>query len=54
MLLILPNEKHFLKTVSQLEFDCDFVTNLLRIIVLCDFSPSSLKLKTGILPLMTK
>ena len=40
----MTNEKHFLKTISQWEFDYGLFTNLLRIIVVCDFSPSSFKL----------
>ena len=49
-----PNEKHFPKTISQWEFDYDLFTNLLRIIVTCDFSQSYFKLRRGILPLLTK
>ena len=50
----LTNENHFPKTISQWKFDYGLFTNLLTIIVACDFSPSSLKLKRGILPLLTK
>ena len=50
----MANEKHFPKTISQWEFDCGLFTNLPRIIVACDFSPSSFKLKRGTLPLFTK
>ena len=50
----MTNEKHFLKTISQWEFDYDLFTNLLRIIVICDFSPSSFNLRRGILTLLTK
>ena len=49
-----PNEKHFPKTISQWEFDYDLFTNLLRIIVTCDFSQSYFKLRRGILALLTK
>ena len=42
------------KTTSQWEFDYGLFTNLLRIIVSCDFSLSSFKLKKGILPLLSK
>ena len=45
MLYILTYEKHFLKTISQWEFDYGFFTNLPRIIVTGDFPPSSFKLK---------
>ena len=41
-------EKHFPKTISQYEFDCGLFTNLPTIIVACNFSPSSFKLKNGI------
>ena len=54
MLLIFTKEKHFPKTISQWKFDYGLFTNLPRIIVAYDFSPSSFKLKTGILPLLTK
>ena len=50
VLYILTNKKHFPKAISQWEFDYGPLTNLPRIIVVCDFSPSSLKLKRGILP----
>ena len=43
--------KTFPKTISQWEFDYGLFTNLPRIIVARDFSPSSFKLKRGILPL---
>ena len=46
--------KTFSKRVSQWEFDYGLFTNLPRIIVARDFSPSSFKLKKGILPLLTK
>ena len=52
--LNLTNEKHFLKTLSQSEFDYGLFTNLPRIIVACDFSQSSFRLRRGILPLLTK
>ena len=48
VLQILTNEKHFPKTINQWEFDYVLFTNLRRIIVDCDFSPSSFKLKSGI------
>ena len=51
---ILTNERHFPKTISQYEFDYGLFTNLPRIIVACNFSPSSFKLKRGILPPSTK
>ena len=51
---ILTNERHFPKTISQYEFDYGLFTNLPRIIVACNFSPSSFKLKKGILPPSTK
>ena len=44
----------FPKTTNQSEFDYGLFTNLLRIIVDCDFSRSSFKLKRGILPFSTK
>ena len=37
----MTNEKRFPKTISQWEFDYGLFTNLSRIIVACDFSPSS-------------
>ena len=43
------NEKHFPKPLNQWEFDYGLFTNLPRIIVACDFSSSSFKLKRGIL-----
>ena len=46
--------KSFPKTISQWEFDYGLFTILPRIIVARDFSPSSFKLKSGILPLITK
>ena len=51
---ILTNEKHFPKSISQWGFDYGLFINLPRIIVACDFSPSSFKLGRGILPLLTK
>ena len=39
----MTNEKHFSKTISQWEFDYGLFTNLPRIIVARDFSPSSFK-----------
>ena len=41
VLSILTNEKHFPKTIGQWEFGCGLFTNLPRIVVACDFSPSS-------------
>ena len=38
----MTNEKHFPKTIGQWEFDYGFFTNLPRIILACDFSPSSI------------
>ena len=52
--LILTNGKHFPKTMSQWEFEYDLFTNLPRIIVACNFSPSSFNLKRGILSYQTK
>ena len=46
------NFYHFPETISQWEFDYGLFTNLPRIIVACDFSPSSFKLKRGILSLL--
>ena len=40
--------------ISQWEFDYGWFTSLLIIIVTCDFSQSSFKLRRGILPLLTK
>ena len=45
-----PMKNIFPKTVSQWEFDYVLFKNLPRIIAACDFSPSSFKLKIGILP----
>ena len=45
-----PMKTIFPKTVSQWEFDYVLFKNLPRIIAACDFSPSSFKLKIGILP----
>ena len=39
--------KHFPNTISQKEFNYGLFTNLPRIIVACDFSQSSFKLKKG-------
>ena len=39
--------KHFPKTINQWEFDYGLFTNLPRIIVARDFSPSLLKLRRG-------
>ena len=50
----LTNEKHFPKTINQEEFDYGLFTNLPRIIITRDFSPSSFKLKRIILPPSTK
>ena len=49
----MTNEK-LTKNISQWDFDFSLFTNLPRIIITCDFSPSSFKLKRGILPLLTK
>ena len=43
----MTNEKHFPRTMNQWEFDYGLFTNLPRIIVARDFSPSSFKLKRG-------
>ena len=45
-----PMKNIFPKTVSQWEFDYVLFKNLPRIIAACDFSPSSFRLKIGILP----
>ena len=50
----MTNEKHFLKTIRQWELDYGLFTNLPRIVKFTNFSPSSFKLKRGILPLLTK
>ena len=50
----MTNERHFPKTLYKWEFDYGLFTNLPRTIVPHDFSPSSFKLKRGILPLLTK
>ena len=50
----MANEKYFLKTSSQQEFEYDLFTNLPRTIVACDFSLSSFKLKRGNLLPLTK
>ena len=52
--LNLTNEKHFPKSISQYKFYYGLFTNLPRIIVTYDFSPSSFKLKRGILHPLTK
>ena len=54
VLEILTNRKHFPKIICQWEFDYGLFTSLPRIIVACDVSPSSFKLKRDILPLLTK
>ena len=51
---ILTNEKNFPKTISQSEFNYGMFTNLPKIIIAYNFSPSSFKLRSGILPLLTK
>ena len=38
----------------KLQANESLITNLPRIIVVCDFSPSSFKLKRGILRLLTR
>ena len=47
------NEKHLSKTISQWKFDYGLFTISSRIIAACDFAPSSFKLKSRILPLLT-
>ena len=47
-------KKRFPKTISHREFDYGLFTILPRIIVAGDFSPTSFKLESGILPLITK
>lgn len=49
VLLIFTNEKYFSKTISQQDFDYGLFIKLPIIIVARDFSPSSCKLKRGIL-----
>ena len=44
-LYFLTNETHFSKTLRQWKFDYGMFTNIPRVIVVCDFSPSSFKLK---------
>ena len=44
---VLTNEDHFPKIISQYGF---LSTKLPRLFVVCDISPSSFKLKRGILP----
>ena len=46
--------KYFSKTLSQWGYDYGLFTSLPRIIADRDFSPSSFKLKSGILPLLRK
>ena len=50
----MTNEKYFPKTLSQWESDYGLFKNFPRIVVACDFSQSSFKLRSGILPLLTK
>ena len=50
----LTNEKHFLKIIRQWEFVCSLFIKLLKIVVACDFTLSSFKLKRGILPPLAK
>ena len=45
----MTNEKHFQKTISQWEFDYGLIRDLTRIVKFTDSSPSSVKLKRGIL-----
>ena len=45
---------HIPKTINQWEFDYGLFTNLPIVFVACDFSPSSFKVKRGILPLLAK
>ena len=54
MLYILTNENIFRKLQANESLIMACLQNLPKIIVACDFSPSSLKLKRGILPLLTK
>ena len=46
----LTNENHFPKNTSQQDFGYGLLAKLPSLIVVRDFSPSSFKLKTGILP----
>ena len=50
----LNHEKYFRKTISQEEFRCGLFTKLPRIIFVCNFSPSSFKLKRATLSPLTK
>ena len=55
---VLTNETQFLQTLRQWKFDYGLFTNLPRVIVVCDFSPSSFELKrllvsTGLLVIST-
>ena len=57
-LYALTNETQFLETLRQWKFDYGLFTNLPRVIVVCDFSPSSFELKrllvsTGLLVIST-
>ena len=52
--LHLTNQKHFLKTICQNEFGYGLFTKLPKLIVVCDFSPSSFQLKRGILTRLSK
>ena len=54
VLYFLTNEKNFPKIKSQWELGYDLLTDLPRIVIPCDFPPSSSKLKRNILPLLTK
>ena len=54
----MTNKRHFPKTIRQWEFDYGLFTNLPRVSLTCDFSPSSFKLErllvsTGLLDIST-
>ena len=51
---MLISEKDFTKSVTQQVCDWDLFTRLPRIIIACDFSQSSFKLKTILPPLTTQ
>ena len=46
---MLINDKYFPKTMSQGQFESGLFTKLPRIVIVCDISPSSFKLKRGML-----
>ena len=46
---MLINDKYFPKTMSQGQFESELFTKLPRIVIVCDISLSSFKLKRGML-----